>query len=98
MTKKISQCILLAPREVDLLLEYAYPFPDHADLLRASISKDGWHTIRIDSYWISQWIGDLVYSSKKIRSQRLLEELDRLCCALESAEGNEVFGGCVILD
>jgi hypothetical protein len=75
----------LTSREVELILQYACPFPDHADQLRASQSKGSWHAIEIDPYWISHWIGDLVHSTKAIRSQRLLEEIDRLCAVLETA-------------
>jgi len=78
----------LTQRELNLLLKYTYPFPEQAEVLRTSQAKNGFHRVQIDRYWISMLIGDLVYSAKKIRSQRLLEELDVLCSVLEAAENN----------
>lgn len=82
-----NPCTLeLTRRELDLILKYGYPFPDHAELLRASKVKDGWHIAHIDPYWISMWIADIVRSARSIRKQSLLEELDALCDVLETAE------------
>ena len=83
---KAIQAIKLTTRDIELLLKYAYPFPEHAELLRQSQEKGGWHTIHVDTYWMPMWIGDLVYSAKKIRGQSLLDEIDALCTVLESAE------------
>jgi hypothetical protein len=79
----------LTKREVDLVLKYAFPFPEEAELLRASKPEEGWHVVHIDACWLSLWIGDLVYSAKKIRSQNLLDELDALCSVLENAERHD---------
>lgn len=75
----------LTSREVHLLLKYGYPFPDAEAPLRNSSAVKGYHHVQIDAYWIEQMIGDLVRSAKEIRSRVLLEELDALCCTLESA-------------
>ena len=78
----------LTQRELQLLLKYAFPFPEQAEVLRTSQAKNGFHLVQMGNYWISLLIGDLVYSAQKIRSQRLLEELDALCCVLETAQNN----------
>ena len=83
---KAIQAIELTTRDIELLLKYAYPFPEHAELLRQSKASGGWHTVHVDTYWMPLWIGDLVYSAQKICSQSLLDEIDALCTALESAE------------
>ena len=83
---KSIQAIELTTRDIELLLKYACPFPEHAELLRQSQASGGWHTVHVDTYWISMWIGDLVYSAQKIRGQSLLDEIDALCTVLESAE------------
>jgi hypothetical protein len=75
----------LTSREVQLLLKYGYPFPEQEQALRESKAVKGVHRVRIDSYWIELMVGDLVRSAKELRSQALLEELDALCDALESA-------------
>lgn len=83
--KHKKQKVELTVREVALLLKYACPFPEHADLLRASQPREGWHTVDIDAYWVSHWVGDLVHSARSIRSRSLLEEIDGLCATLENA-------------
>ena len=79
------RAVELTPREVWLLIEYGYPWPEDEERLRASRPVGGYHRVRIDVYWIEMMIADLVRSAKEIRSRRLLEELDALCSALESA-------------
>jgi hypothetical protein len=82
-----NPCTLeLTRRELDLILKYGYPFPEHAELLRASEFKNGWHIAHIDPYWVSMWIADIVRSARSIRKQSLLEELDALCDVLGTAE------------
>jgi hypothetical protein len=75
----------LTTREVGLLLEYGYPFPDEEQKLRASKAVEGIHRVRLGSYWIELMLGDLVRSAKEIRSRRLLDELDELYSVLESS-------------
>lgn len=84
MAKEVCK-LELTPRELALILKYGYPFPEHADRLRASKLEAGWHVVRIDAYWIEMWIADLVRSAKEIESQALLDELDALCDVLENA-------------
>jgi hypothetical protein len=43
------------------------------------------HIFEIDSFWVSQWIGDLAHAGRKSRSSRLREALDELCEVLEGA-------------
>lgn len=78
--------IQFTQREINLLLKYAYLFPEEAQMLRTSQTENGYHQVRIDSCWISMWIGELVISAKKIRNRAMLEELDELCSVLENAE------------
>ena len=80
-----ARTVELTPRELRLLLKYGYPFPEQEEALRSSRAVAGYHRIRIDAYWIDLMSGDLVRSAKEIRSRVLLEELDALCCALETA-------------
>lgn len=75
----------LTTRERDLLLRYGYPFPDAEQALRQSEPVDGFHRVRIGTFWIERMLGDLARSEKEIRSRRLLEELDELYSVLESA-------------
>jgi hypothetical protein len=74
---------------MELVLKYGYPFPEEAELLRSSNAEKGVHGARIDAYWVSMWIADIVRSAKEIRSQSLFEELDALCNVLEGAESHE---------
>jgi hypothetical protein len=73
----------LTSREMSLLLEYGYPFPDEEQALRASKPVGGIHRVRLGAYWIELMLGDLVRSAKEIRSRRLLDELDELYSVLE---------------
>jgi hypothetical protein len=52
--------------------------------LRAFHGRGGTHVLKVDSFYLSRLIGDLVYSAKSIQS--LLDELDALCDVLENAE------------
>ena len=81
-----ERLVQLTQREVELLLRYAYPFEAEAAKLRACKPREGWYDVWIAGYWLSQWIGDLSYSVRKVRGVRLREELDALCCVLENAE------------
>lgn len=83
-----GRTVEITPRELRLLLKYGYPFPEQEEALRSSRAVAGYHRVRIDAYWIDLMIGDLVRSAKEIRSRVLLEELDALCCALETALNN----------
>lgn len=76
----------LTKRELELLLKYGYPDPDHAEQLRSSPLRNGMHRTHVDAFWIPMWTADIVRSAKTIRSQQLLEELDALCDVLENAE------------
>ena len=73
----------LTTREVSLLLEYGYPFPDAEQKLRASKAVGGIHRVHLGGYWIELMLADLVRSAKEIRSRRLLDELDELYSVLE---------------
>lgn len=76
----------LTSREIELVLNYGYPFPEEAALLRASKAKRGVHHVQIEADWIEMWSADIVRSAKKLRSRALLDELDALCDVLENAE------------
>jgi hypothetical protein len=76
--------VSLTQREVDLLLQYSYPFDDEEEQLRAFNGRGGTHVLKVDSFYLSRLIGDLVYSAKSIQS--LLDELDALCDVPENAE------------
>ncbi|HLA70353.1 MAG TPA: hypothetical protein VK624_02510 [Steroidobacteraceae bacterium] len=79
----------LMPRELELLLNYGYPFAEQEQALRDSKAVKGVHRVRIGAYWIELMIADLVRSAKEIpkhrRNSALLEELDAVCSALEYA-------------
>jgi hypothetical protein len=79
----------LTPRELELLLNYGYPFAEQEQALRDSKAVKGVHRVRIGAYWIELMIADLVRSAKEISKQRrnsaLLEEFDAVCSALEYA-------------
>ena len=85
MTQSVRS-LHLTKREIKLLLRYAYPFEEVATQLRACTSRDGWYSVELEASWLSQWIGDLSHSVRKVRSDTLREELDALCCVLENAE------------
>jgi len=84
--KADERLVQLSRREVELLLRYAYPVEAEAAKLRACKPRKGWYDVRIGAYWLSQWIGDLSHSIRKVRSAALRDELDALCCVLENAE------------
>ena len=48
----------------------------------------GYHRVAIDAYSIEMMLADIVRSAETIRSASLLEELDALCSALDSALAN----------
>lgn len=75
----------LTTREVHLLLEYGYPFPDEELKLRSSKAVGGIHRVRLGAYWIELMLGDLARSEREVRSRRLLDELDELYSVLESS-------------
>jgi hypothetical protein len=79
----------LSQREVQLLLRYGYPFEDAKAQLEAFKCRKGPNRLKIDSYYLSMMIADLVRSAKTIRSDATLEEIDALCCTLESAEQDQ---------
>ncbi len=79
-------------REAKLILKYGYPFPEQKKLFEAVKNKPGWHSIKIDKYWLEVIIGDLCISLKEIRSRALLEEVNDLCDKLEiSVKGGWVY-------
>jgi hypothetical protein len=78
--------VKLNQREVNLLLEYAYPFENEEEQLHSFQSIPGIHILKVDEFYLSRLIGDLVYSAKEIENESLLKELDRLCTAMELAE------------
>lgn len=78
--KADERLLLLTQREVELLLRYAYSFEAEAAKLRGCKPHRGWCDVRIGVYWLSQSIGDLSYSVRKVRSAALRDELDALCC------------------
>jgi len=84
--KPDERWVELTQREVELLLRYAYPFGAEAAKLRACKPRKGWYGVQIGAFCLSQWIGDLSYSIRNVRSAGLREELDALCCVLENAE------------
>jgi hypothetical protein len=79
----------LTPRELELLINYGYPFAEQEQALRDSKAVKGVHRVRLGAYWIELMIGDVVRSAREIPKQRrnsaLLEELDAVCSALEYA-------------
>lgn len=79
----------LSTREAHLLLRYGYPFEDEKAQLEAFKDRKGPHRLKIDRFYLSMMIADLVRSAKKLRSNAVLEEIDALCCVLESAEQNQ---------
>jgi len=79
----------LSQREVKLLLRYGYPFEEAKEQLEAFKDRKGTHRLKIDTFYLSMTIADLVRSAKTIRSDAVLEEIDALCSVLESAEQNE---------
>lgn len=78
----------LSQREVALLLRYGYPFDEEKTQLQA-FGGIGPHQLTISRFNLSMMIAELVRSAKTIRSDNVLEELDRLCSALESAEDGQ---------
>lgn len=79
-------CVTLSQREVNLLLQYAYPFEHESAQLDKFKDKPGNHNLKVDAFYLVHLIGDLVYSAKKISDQGLLNEIDQICIALENAE------------
>jgi len=77
--KPDERLVQLTRREVELLLRYAYPFEAETAKLRACKPRKLWYDIQIGAFWLSQWIGDLSYSIRNVRSTGLREELDALC-------------------
>lgn len=75
----------LTTRERDLVLEYGYPFPAEATLLRESPARNAEHVVSVSPYWVEMWIADLSRSGRTIRRASLLDELEALCCVLENA-------------
>jgi hypothetical protein len=75
----------LSSREVHLLLNYGYPFPEAERPLRESQAVEGIHHVRIDAYWLEMMLGDLCRSVRQQSSRALVEELDALCDELERA-------------
>ena len=72
-------------REINLLLEYAYPFDNEKEQLIGYKDKPGIHTLKVDAFYLPNLIGDLVYSAKAINDEALLEELDQICIVMECA-------------
>ena len=81
--------LTLSQREVDLLLQYACPWPDDEERLRNSKPKRGQHHVQIECEWISMMICDLVHSAKTLHNRALLDELDALCSVLENTEQHD---------
>jgi hypothetical protein len=78
--------ILLNQREVNLLLKYAFPFDQEREQLNSHRDAPGTHAFKVDTFYLSILISDLVYSAKEIKDEGLLEELNRICIAMENAE------------
>jgi hypothetical protein len=81
--------VKLSKREVELLLRYGYPFEEAKEQLEAFKIRNAPHRLKIDSFYLTMMIADLVRSAKTLRSDAVLEEFDALCSVLESAEHDE---------
>jgi len=77
--------VSISGREANLILEYGYPFPEQAELLKPLSNLEGMQEVSIGRYWLEQIIGDLCRSIKEAEHYHLQEELDSLCDALETA-------------
>lgn len=75
--------VQISGREAYLILEYGYPFPEQAELLKPVSNQNGWHEVSIGQYWLEQIVGDLSKSVKELEDADLQQELDGLCCSLE---------------
>jgi len=82
--------IEITGREASLVLEYGYPFPDHATAFEKVAGKKGYHRITIETFWLEIIVGDLCSSIKQVRSMRLKEDLNALCDFLELAMRNPI--------
>jgi len=77
--------ISISGREAKLILEYGYPFPEQAELLKPLSDQEGVQEVSIGRYWLELIIGDLCRSIKEAEHYHLREELDSLCDSLETA-------------
>jgi hypothetical protein len=76
--------ISISGREAKLILEYGYPFPEQAELLKPLSDQKGMEEVSIGRYWLELIIGDLCRSIKETEDYHLQEELDSLCDSLEN--------------
>ncbi len=77
--------ISISGQEAKLILEYGYPFPEQAELLKPLSEQKGMQEVSIGRYWLELIIGDLCRSIKEAEDYNLQEELDSLCDSLENA-------------
>jgi hypothetical protein len=77
--------IRMSGREATLILEYGYPFPEQAELLKPLSERRKWHEVSIRQYWLELIVGDLSRSIKEVEDIGLQQELDSLCNSLELA-------------
>ena len=79
--------LILTNRQVELLVKYTNPYSEFEKQLKeASNSPDKpHHKLTIDEHFTNLLLGDLVYYSKPIEDDYLLEEIDDLYSVLESS-------------
>ena len=78
--------IELTSRQVDLLLEYSYPFDNEEEQLKNLQKERGeFHTLKSDDFYAPILIGDICHCAKKVDDEYLLEELDEIADIIEMA-------------
>ncbi len=76
--------IELDPVECGLILKYGTPFEDVIKVVEKGIATSRSVRLTTDKYWLELLIGDLSYSANRAKTDAVWEELDALCCRLES--------------
>lgn len=78
--------IELTSRQVEVLLEYSYPFDNEEQQLKELHGKAGdFHILITDDFYGPRLIGDLVYSANSISNGSLLDEFEELCDLIDMA-------------
>lgn len=84
----------LSERQRRLLADHTYPFPELEEQLTKLSSTNQAATVTIEPFYLDRLLADIVYSSKRLADDRLVEELDDLYTRLEMQAKRQGYAGC----
>ncbi|WP_158583842.1 hypothetical protein [Salinibius halmophilus] len=80
----MTRTVTITHRQAQLVLKHGY-FDDKSEksAVEAIPKGRGYYEVELSEFTCENFIADLVHYAKRLRSERSLDEIDRLCDELE---------------